>query len=44
VQSAEGEPLAFVIFANNYNDEPARVDQVTDRIIVALAEFRRASR
>jgi serine-type D-Ala-D-Ala carboxypeptidase/endopeptidase (penicillin-binding protein 4) len=44
VQSADGEPLAFVIFANNYNDEPARIDQVTDRIIVALAEFRRASR
>lgn len=44
VQSADGEPLAFVIFANNYNDLPARIDQVTDRIIVALAEFTRGSR
>ncbi len=41
VQTAEGEPLAFSIIANNYGVPPAEVDRVTDAIIVALAEFRR---
>ena len=41
VRTAEGEPLAFSIIANNYGAPPGRVDRVTDAIIVALAEFRR---
>ena len=41
VQTAEGEPLAFSIIANNYGGPPTEVDRVTDAILVALAEFRR---
>jgi len=40
-QSADGEPLAFAIVANNYGVAPAEVDRVTDAVIVALAQFRR---
>jgi D-alanyl-D-alanine carboxypeptidase/D-alanyl-D-alanine-endopeptidase (penicillin-binding protein 4) len=41
VSTADAEPLAFSIIANNYGVPPDRVDRVTDAIIVALAEFRR---
>ena len=41
VRTADGEPLAFSIMANNYGVPPADVDRVSDAIIVALAEFRR---
>lgn len=44
VRSADGEPLAFAILANNYGVAPAEVDRVTDAIIVALAAFRRDGR
>jgi len=41
VHSAEGEPLAFAIIANNYGGAPAPVDHVTDAVVGTLAEFRR---
>jgi D-alanyl-D-alanine carboxypeptidase len=43
VRSAEGEPLAFSIIANNYGASTDTIDRVTDAIIVSLAEFRRSS-
>jgi len=41
VSTADGEPLAFSIIANNYGAPPDAIDRVTDTIIVSLAEFRR---
>jgi serine-type D-Ala-D-Ala carboxypeptidase/endopeptidase (penicillin-binding protein 4) len=41
VRTADGEPLAFSIIANNYGAPPDTIDRVTDAIIVSLAEFRR---
>jgi D-alanyl-D-alanine carboxypeptidase/D-alanyl-D-alanine-endopeptidase (penicillin-binding protein 4) len=41
VRTADGEPLAFSVIANNYGVPPEAVDRVTDAIIVSLAEFRR---
>ena len=41
VHTADGEPLAFSIIANNYGAPPDTIDRVTDAIIVSLAEFRR---
>lgn len=40
-RTADGEPVAFSIIANNYGVPPDAVDTVTDAILVALAEFRR---
>ncbi len=41
VTTAEGEPLAFSIMANNSNVDASTIDAVTDAIVVALAEFSR---
>ncbi|MGE0450363.1 MAG: D-alanyl-D-alanine carboxypeptidase/D-alanyl-D-alanine-endopeptidase [Vicinamibacterales bacterium] len=41
VRTADDEPLAFAIVANNYGVGPAAVDRVSDAIIVSLAEFSR---
>jgi serine-type D-Ala-D-Ala carboxypeptidase/endopeptidase (penicillin-binding protein 4) len=41
VRTADGEPLAFSIMANNYGVSPDSVDRITDAVIVALAEFSR---
>jgi D-alanyl-D-alanine carboxypeptidase/D-alanyl-D-alanine-endopeptidase (penicillin-binding protein 4) len=41
VRTADGEPLAFAVLANNYGSPPDVVDRITDEIIVSLAEFRR---
>lgn len=41
VTTAEGEPLAFVIVANNFEGAPAIVTATMDRIVVRLAGFRR---
>jgi D-alanyl-D-alanine carboxypeptidase/D-alanyl-D-alanine-endopeptidase (penicillin-binding protein 4) len=41
VDTADGEPLAFAIIANNYGVPPEAVDRVVDSILVALAGFRR---
>lgn len=41
VRTADGEPVAFSIMANNYGVAPAEIDRVTDAVIISLAEFRR---
>ena len=41
VRTAEAEPLAFAIIANNYAVPTGVVDRATDGIIAALAAFRR---
>ena len=41
MRTADGEPLAFAVLANNYGTPPEVVDRITDAIIVSLAEFRR---
>lgn len=41
VDTADGEPLAFAIIANNYGVPPETIDRAVDAILVALAEFRR---
>jgi D-alanyl-D-alanine carboxypeptidase/D-alanyl-D-alanine-endopeptidase (penicillin-binding protein 4) len=41
VSTADGEPLAFSIMANNDNAATSTVDAVTDAVAVALAEFSR---
>ena len=41
VRTADSEPLAFAILANNYGAPPTVIDKATDAIIVALAEFSR---
>jgi D-alanyl-D-alanine carboxypeptidase/D-alanyl-D-alanine-endopeptidase (penicillin-binding protein 4) len=40
-QTADGEPLAFAILANNYAVSPLLVDKATDAIMIALAKFHR---
>lgn len=41
VGTADGEMVAFTIFANNYGLAPAMIDRVADEIVVALARFSR---
>ena len=41
VSSAEGEPLAFAILANNFGIPPERVDEAADAIVARLASFSR---
>jgi len=41
VRTAEAEPLAFAIIANNYAVPTGVVDRATDGIVAALAAFRR---
>jgi D-alanyl-D-alanine carboxypeptidase/D-alanyl-D-alanine-endopeptidase (penicillin-binding protein 4) len=41
VRTADGEPLAFSIIANNYGVSADAIDRVSDAIMVRLAEFRR---
>jgi len=41
VSSAEGEPLAFAILANNFGIPPERVDGASDAIVARLASFSR---
>jgi D-alanyl-D-alanine carboxypeptidase/D-alanyl-D-alanine-endopeptidase (penicillin-binding protein 4) len=41
VRTADGEMLAFSILANNFNAPAALVDQASDAIVAALAEFKR---
>jgi serine-type D-Ala-D-Ala carboxypeptidase/endopeptidase (penicillin-binding protein 4) len=41
VRTADGEPLAFVVMANNYGAPPKVIDDATDAILVALAKFSR---
>lgn len=41
VQTADGEPLAFAVMANNFGIPAADVDRVTDEILVALSRFTR---
>lgn len=41
VTTRDGESLAFTVVVNNFNDENARVDELTDEILVSLAGFSR---
>jgi D-alanyl-D-alanine carboxypeptidase/D-alanyl-D-alanine-endopeptidase (penicillin-binding protein 4) len=41
-ETADHEPLAFTIIANNYGVAPEAVDRISDAIIVSLAEFTRS--
>jgi D-alanyl-D-alanine carboxypeptidase/D-alanyl-D-alanine-endopeptidase (penicillin-binding protein 4) len=41
VQTADGEPLAFAILANNFGTTPDTIERAADAIVVKLAEFRR---
>jgi D-alanyl-D-alanine carboxypeptidase/D-alanyl-D-alanine-endopeptidase (penicillin-binding protein 4) len=41
VSTADGEPLAFAILANNFGTSSDAVDQTIDAIVVRLAEFSR---
>ena len=41
VTTAEGEPLVFSILANNFDAPAATVNDATDKIVVALASFKR---
>jgi serine-type D-Ala-D-Ala carboxypeptidase/endopeptidase (penicillin-binding protein 4) len=41
VRTADGEQLAFAILANNFGNAAERIEQITDAIVVRLAEFRR---
>ena len=41
VTTKDGEPLAFVIMANNFEGEPAATLATIDRIVVRLASFSR---
>jgi PBP4 family serine-type D-alanyl-D-alanine carboxypeptidase len=41
VRTADGEPLVFVVMANNYGAPPTAIDSATDAIIVSLANFSR---
>lgn len=40
-RTADGEPLAFAILANNYGVPPAEVDRAADAILLAVSAFRR---
>lgn len=41
IRTANAEPLAFAILANNYGVEPSGIDYATDAILVALSHFTR---
>jgi D-alanyl-D-alanine carboxypeptidase/D-alanyl-D-alanine-endopeptidase (penicillin-binding protein 4) len=41
VKTRDGEPLVFAVLVNNYNDDNARIDDLTDQILIALAGFSR---
>jgi D-alanyl-D-alanine carboxypeptidase/D-alanyl-D-alanine-endopeptidase (penicillin-binding protein 4) len=41
VSTADGEPLAFSILANNFDTPPDVVNNATDAIVIRLAQFRR---
>jgi D-alanyl-D-alanine carboxypeptidase/D-alanyl-D-alanine-endopeptidase (penicillin-binding protein 4) len=41
VTSADGEPLAFSILANNFDTPPATITATEDAIVIRLAQFRR---
>jgi len=41
VRTADGEPLEFVVMANNYGASAKVIDDATDAILVALAKFSR---
>jgi len=41
VTSANGDPLVFSIIANNFDAEPATINQATDAIVVRLAQLTR---
>jgi D-alanyl-D-alanine carboxypeptidase/D-alanyl-D-alanine-endopeptidase (penicillin-binding protein 4) len=41
VSTADGEPLAFSILANNFETPPDVVNNATDAIVIRLAQFRR---
>ena len=41
VTTADGEPLAFAILANDFEVPPEVIDQATDAIVVRLAGFTR---
>ena len=41
VRTADGEPLEFVVIANNYGAAPKVIDDATDAILVQLATFSR---
>jgi D-alanyl-D-alanine carboxypeptidase/D-alanyl-D-alanine-endopeptidase (penicillin-binding protein 4) len=41
VTTADGEPLVFSILANNFDTPAATVNEATDKIVVALASFKR---
>jgi len=41
VRSADGETLAFAIFANNYDNSSSAINAACDAIVVRLASFRR---
>jgi D-alanyl-D-alanine carboxypeptidase/D-alanyl-D-alanine-endopeptidase (penicillin-binding protein 4) len=40
-RTADGEPVAFAIIANNFGIPAAAIDQVTDAIITRIVRFRR---
>jgi len=42
VKTADGEPLAFAILANNFEGPGAGVTATIDAIVARLAAFRRA--
>jgi serine-type D-Ala-D-Ala carboxypeptidase/endopeptidase (penicillin-binding protein 4) len=41
LRTADGEPLEFVVIANNYGAPASVIDNATDAILVALAKFSR---
>jgi D-alanyl-D-alanine carboxypeptidase/D-alanyl-D-alanine-endopeptidase (penicillin-binding protein 4) len=41
VNTADGEPLAFAILANNFDSPPRSISEAEDVIVIALANFRR---
>ena len=41
VTTADGEPLAFSILANNFETSPDTINRTADAIVVRLAEFKR---
>jgi D-alanyl-D-alanine carboxypeptidase/D-alanyl-D-alanine-endopeptidase (penicillin-binding protein 4) len=43
VKTADGEPLAFAIMANNFEGTPAQVLATIDRLVVRLATFSRSA-
>lgn len=42
-RTADGEPVAFAVIANNYGGPAADVDRVSDAIVASIAEFRRGA-